>query len=268
MLDDMRGLSPIIRFGAQIIAALIMVYGAGVVLDDLGELLPGGGLLKLGVLAVPFTVFVAVGMINALNMCEGLDGLSGNLTLVLLTGLGVANSIWGSSEHLHMLNILSAAVAGFLVFNQRNFWLNKAWVFLGDAGAMMLGLAVIWSAIEIVESSTRVITPAAMLWFVAIPVLDTVALMIRRIVGRKSPFMADSEHLHHLFVKAGFGVGETIAYICVLAAFGGAVGLLVTWLQVPDFWIVSGYVVTGLLYLWLMQISWSTRRFLGRPLTA
>lgn len=266
-LDDMRGLSPAIRFPVQIVASLIMVYGAGVILQDLGALTWSGDALSLGWLAVPFTVFVSVGMINAINMADGLDGLSGNLTLVLLAGLGVANSIWGDTGHLEMLNIVSGAVAGFLVFNQRNFWLNKAWVFLGDAGSMMLGLALAWAAIDLADVNARVVSPAAILWFLAIPVFDTVSLMCRRIARGQSPFHADSEHLHHLFVKAGFTVGETIAYICFLAACGCIVGLMVTWYRLPELWVAVAFVLAGLLYLWLVQSSWSRRSFLGRPLT-
>ena len=86
-------------------------------------------MLYLGALAIPFTIFVTVGMINAINMTDGLDGLSGNMTLVSLAGLGIANSLWGSSIYLEMLNVVSAGIVGFLVFNQRSFWLNKAWFF-------------------------------------------------------------------------------------------------------------------------------------------
>lgn len=266
-LDDRLGLSPAVRFAAQITAALIMVYGGGVILENLGVLTWTGNTVALGWLAVPFTVFVTVGMINAINMADGLDGLSGNLTLVLLAGLGIANSIWGDADHLEMLNIVSAAVAGFLVFNQRNFWLNKAWVFLGDAGSMMLGLSLAWAAIDLADLDAAIVSPAAILWFLAIPVFDTVSLMCRRVARGQSPFHADSEHLHHLFVKAGFTVGETIAYICFLAACGCIVGLIVTWYRVAELWVALAFVFTGLLYLWLVQSSWSRRSFLGRPLS-
>ena len=139
VLDDWRGLSPAIRFVAQIGAGLIMIYGGGIVLYDLGYLLPTGELLMLGSLAVPFTVFATVGVINAINMCDGLDGLSGNMTLVSLAGLGIANSIWGGLTHLQLLNVLSAAIAGFLVFNQR-IWTQRAMVFLGDCRQHAAGL--------------------------------------------------------------------------------------------------------------------------------
>ena len=262
--DDWVGLSPGIRFAAQIGAGLIMIYGGGIVLDDLGVFWPGTESLSLGILAVPFTVFVTVGMINAINMCDGLDGLSGNMTLVLLCGLGMANSFWGGMGHLQMLNVVSAGVAGFLVFNQRSFWRNKAWVFLGDAGSMMLGFALAWNAVEITQGYNRIISPPTVLWFLAVPVFDTVTMMTRRIRRGQSPFQADSEHLHHLLVRSGFSVGETIGIMCLLAACGCVFGLLCAYFGVPDWLISASFLFAGFIYLWLIQSAWRTGRFMGR----
>jgi UDP-GlcNAc:undecaprenyl-phosphate GlcNAc-1-phosphate transferase len=266
-LDDWRGLSPRIRFTAQICAALIMIYGGGNELLDLGALAPSGATIFLGVAALPFTVLVTVGMINAINMCDGLDGLSGNMTLVSLAGLGVANSIWGSGMYLQMLNVVSAAIIGFLVLNQRFFWRNQAWVFLGDAGSMMLGFALIWNAIEITQGYVAIISPAAVLWFLAIPIFDTVTMMVRRIAHGRSPFQSDAEHLHHLLVRSGLTVGETIGIMCLLAAIGCGIGLLVTYLEIADFIVGILFAVTGLAYLWLIQRAWKTRRFFGRSVS-
>ena len=264
--DDWVGLSPLIRFVVQVCAACIMVYGGSLLLTDLGHLLSADKIFSLGDLSVPFTIFVVVGMINAINMTDGLDGLSGNITLVSLAGLGIANSFWGNQDHLQLLNIISAAVAGFLVFNQRSFWRNSAWVFLGDAGSMMLGFALIWNAIDIARVYPEVISPAAALWFLAVPVFDTVTMMIRRISAGRSPFQADTEHLHHLLVRAGFTVGETIGVMCVLQATCCLVGLLVTSFSVTDSLIVLGFVCTGVLYLFLLNSAWKKGSLFGRPL--
>jgi UDP-GlcNAc:undecaprenyl-phosphate GlcNAc-1-phosphate transferase len=262
--DDWQGLSPLVRFVAQIGSALIMIYGAGIILLDLGSITPSGNFVSLGVMAIPFTVFVTVGMINAINMCDGLDGLSGNMTLVSLAGLGIANSIWGGAMYLQTLNVVSAAIIGFLVLNQRFFWRNRAWVFLGDAGSMMLGFALVWNAIEITQGYTSIISPAAVLWFLSIPIFDTVTMMVRRLAHGRSPFQADAEHLHHLLVRLGLTVGEAIAVMCLLAAAGCGVGLLLTYFGVADFIVALMFAVTGLIYLWLIQTAWKTRRLFGR----
>jgi hypothetical protein len=119
VIDDFIELSPLARFAAQIVAALLMIFGAGVVLTDLGGMTLSGRLLTMGVFAVPFTVFATLGVINALNMCDGLDGLSGSLSLVSLTGLFLAAWLWGDVADVILLPLLGSAVVGFLLFNLR-----------------------------------------------------------------------------------------------------------------------------------------------------
>jgi len=269
--DDKKGLSPSLRLATETSAALIMVYGAQVLLTDLGALSPKGTTLFLGWFAVPFTIFATVGVINAVNMCDGLDGLSGMLTLVMLAGLGAANTMWGSVDELPLLNILSGAVAGFLAFNQRMAWRNKAWVFLGDAGSMMLGFSLAWMVIEITQvdlgsDMPRILSPSMGLWFLMVPVMDTVAIMLRRIRKGKSPFHADAEHLHHLFVRSGFSVGEALAAICSLAFIGCIAGLLFRYFLVPDIIVAGSFVALGVAYLFFVDSCWRKKTFLGREI--
>jgi len=263
-LDDRFGLSPGLRILIEIAAALVMIYGAGVVLRDLGGLLPSGAIVYLGIFAVPLTVFVTVGGVNAINMSDGLDGLSGNLALVMLVGIGIANALWGDPSHLQILNVLSACILGFLTFNQRVFWRSKASVFLGDAGSMMLGLALIWTVIDITQVRPRVLTPAMGLWILALPVFDTVTIMLRRLLKGHSPFMADTQHLHHLLVRSGISVSIAILIMCAVAAAGCLAGLLFRYYMVSDFIVAGAFFFTGLLYMGFVSSAWNTRRLFGR----
>jgi UDP-GlcNAc:undecaprenyl-phosphate GlcNAc-1-phosphate transferase len=262
--DDLRGLTPFARIIAQIIAALLMVFGAGVVIVDLGSLAPGGTTLFLGALSVPFTVFAVVGLINAINMADGLDGLVGNMTLVALLGLGYAAALWGDTGAPNLINVLSAAVIGFLVFNQRVFWRAKAAVFLGDAGSMMLGFALAWTTIEISQGPNRAISPMAAVWFMAVPVCDTLTVMTRRILEGHSPFHADSRHLHHLFIQVGFTVTQTIVILCGLGALGALVGLAGVGLGAPDWLLLLLFLAAWLVCFSVSTLAWRNRRFLGR----
>ena len=114
---------------------------------------------------------------------------------------------------------------------------------------------------------TGFISPSAGLWFLALPIFDTVTMMLRRVARRQSPFHADAEHLHHLIVRCGFSVGETIGIMCVLSAMGCVVGLLVTWLQVPDRLVAAAFIATGCIYLWRIREAWHSRVFMGRPVS-
>ena len=262
-LDDLRGLSPLTRFIVQICAALIMVYGAGLVIVDLGAHIPTGDRAILETLAIPFTVFATVGLINAINMSDGLDGLSGNLTLVSFVGFGAANAIWGYAGMLEFVNVLSAAIAGFLVFNQRIGWRPAAAVFLGDAGSMMLGFALAWVAIEISQGPNHALTPVAVLWFLVVPVYDTMGVIVRRSLAGRSPFYADAKHLHHLLVRAGLSVTGTIAIMCGMALVGVAIGLLVTWWLVPDWQVLAAFIVGWIAYLAIVQWAWKQPRIVN-----
>jgi UDP-GlcNAc:undecaprenyl-phosphate GlcNAc-1-phosphate transferase len=254
------------RFVAQIVAVLVMIFVGGVVLVDLGNLALDGSLLRLGWLAIPFTVFACIGVINAMNMCDGLDGLSGSLALISLLGFGIANTLWGDLGNQHLIVVFSACVVSFLMFNLRTLWRSRAWVFLGDAGSMLLGITLSWLAISMSQGAERVISPAAALWFLMLPLYDAVSMMIRRVLKRRSPFEADREHLHHIFLLAGFSVGESVTLMSGIAVAGVVVGLTGVYLGLPDLLLATLFLVGGGLYYWVVRRAWRVMRFLRRSI--
>jgi UDP-GlcNAc:undecaprenyl-phosphate GlcNAc-1-phosphate transferase len=266
LVDDFIELSPRLRLIAQALAALAMIFGAGVVLTDLGGMRASGVILQLGVLAIPFTVFATIGVINALNMCDGMDGLSGTQALVSLCGFAVALALWGKAGESGLLLVLGGAIVGFLLFNMRLPGRSRASIFLGDAGSMFLGFALTWFAISLSQGPDRVLKPAAALWFIMVPVVDAVAMMLRRIVKGRSPFSADREHLHHIFLLAGFTVNQTVGIMAGLALTGVLVGLASTRWDWPDLLVAGAFLVVGLLYFWMIMHSWRVMRFLRRSI--
>lgn len=264
--DDFADLPASARLLTQLAAALVMIFGGGVVLDDVGALLPGGGVLTLGLLAVPFTVFACVGVINAMNMIDGLDGLSGSLTLISLLGLGIANALWGDVGNQYLIVIIAACVVAFLLFNLRTVWRSRAWIFLGDAGSMCLGLTLCWLAISMSQGDERVISPAAALWFLMLPIYDAVSMMLRRMLKGRSPFEADREHLHHIFLLAGFSVAESVTLMAGIAVVGVVIGLGGTYLRVPDSLLAGLFLFGGCLFFWVVRRAWRVMRFLRRSI--
>ncbi len=266
LVDDFIELSPAVRLLAQALASLAMIFGADVVLSNLGQLTISGASLELGLLAVPFTVFTTVGVINALNMCDGLDGLSGTQALVSLAGFAIALSLWGQPGEASLLTILGGGVVGFLLFNLRLPGRSRAAIFLGDAGSMFLGFSLTWFAVSLSQGPGRVLEPAAALWFITVPIMDAVAMMLRRIVKGRSPFSPDREHLHHIFLLAGYSVNQTVALMALISAAGVAVGLASTWWQWPGLLVAGAFLGVGLLYFWLIMHVWRVMRFLSRPI--
>lgn len=266
LVDDFVEISPAARFVAETVATMIMAFGANVVLLDLGYMSLSGEKLELGVAALPFTIFATVGVINALNMCDGLDGLSGSQALVSLAGFGLAVALHGKQADVGLLYVLAGSVVGFLLFNMRLPGRQRASIFLGDAGSMFLGFALTFFAISLSQGSGPVIKPSAALWFIMVPIMDAVAMMLRRIVRGRSPFAPDREHLHHIFLLAGFSVNQTVAAMALLGVGGVAVGLAGNWFDLPDMVLAGSFLLVGMLYFLLIMRSWRRMRFLGRSI--
>jgi UDP-GlcNAc:undecaprenyl-phosphate GlcNAc-1-phosphate transferase len=242
LLDDRYDLPWWLRIGAQVAAALAMVYVGGVRIQHIGPLF-GLSDAALGSWSVPFTVFATVGLINAINMIDGADGLAGMLVLTTLLMLCAA-AVYSGSDLLAMrLGTLAGVVAGFLAYNLRLPWRERARVFMGNAGSAFLGFSIAWATFRLTQDPHHEVSPVLALWLLPIPVMDTLVLIARRLRMRKSPFSADRNHIHHLMLMAGFG--PTRAAI-VLSLFSAVVGLAAAegmrW-DVPESVLLGAYVL-------------------------
>jgi UDP-GlcNAc:undecaprenyl-phosphate/decaprenyl-phosphate GlcNAc-1-phosphate transferase len=220
-LDDLRDIHWSWRIGAQALAALLMFYGAGVQATNLQDVFGFAG-SNIGLLAVPFTVFVLVGVINALNMADGVDGLAGSLALVSLTFFACFALYAGDVESAARLLSLGGALVGFLLWNFRFPWQPRAAAFLGNGGSMLLGLAIAWTAVRLTQNPQHPVSPVLGPWTIALPLIDCVVLMFRRWRQGRSPFSADRTHMHHMLLDAGFG---PVATVLVLVGLSIVLGL-------------------------------------------
>jgi UDP-GlcNAc:undecaprenyl-phosphate GlcNAc-1-phosphate transferase len=225
-LDDRVGVNWRWRIAVQAGAAVAMIL-AGVSVYDLGDVI-GVSELRLGILTVPVTIFIVVGVINALNMIDGSDGLAGGQALVSLVLFAAFALYAGNSDMLFRLLTVAAAVAGFLVWNLRFPWQPRARVFLGNAGSMVLGFVIAWAAVRLTQDDAHPVSAVLAPWTIAIPLIDCVTLMFRRIQQGHSPFAADRNHLHHLLLDAGF-TPRSIAWglMVVSLALGMTAGVVV-----------------------------------------
>jgi len=266
MIDDYRELRPSTRIVVQIFVVLIMIYGGGLIVDEIGVTPISGQTLTLGLAAVPFTMVASIGVINAVNMSDGLDGLAGSLSLVTFLGFLAATLILGHGEQLELLVLLITAITAFLFFNITVPGKRRALIFLGDAGSMLLGFAAVWFAIALSQGPDRAIRPSSTLWFLMVPIFDAVCMMGRRIARRRPMLSADKEHLHHIFLLAGFTVNETVLTMVSLAVLGVLVGFAGTYYEISDWVLIGAYVICGLLYYSMIMHAWSVMRFLRRSI--
>lgn len=244
VLDDRHALRSLPKFGFQIAAAALLVLGGDALLTHLGYLM-SPDLFTLGRWAVPLTIFALVGVMNAMNMADGLDGLAGTLALAACINFGAAASLAGHAPEFAVISITAGTAVGFLYFNARLPWRRQAAVFMGDTGSLLLGLLLGWFAVRLAMAERPALAPITAVWILALPVGDTVTLLVRRALRGRNPFRADRHHLHHILVALGLSSGRTTALLFALALALGLGAIAAERLGVPQYAMFYAYM-TGL----------------------
>lgn len=249
-LDDIYDLRWWYRLGAQVAAALIMIYIGQVRIDNLGGLF-GYSPAALGVLSVPLTVIATVGVINAINMADGADGLAGSLALVALAMLGAAAFYIGNLRLFELLVPFVGALIAFLWFNMRLPWRHRAQVFMGNAGSAFLGFTIIFAVFRLTQNPQYTVSPVLAPWLLAPPIVDCLVLIVRRLKMGRSPFHADRGHMHHLLQDAGFSAGQIALLLAGLSLCLGLAAATALKARLPEYWLVIAFVVMTVAYYWL-----------------
>jgi UDP-GlcNAc:undecaprenyl-phosphate/decaprenyl-phosphate GlcNAc-1-phosphate transferase len=253
--DDLMQLNYKVRLIIQAIVAFIMVLAGGVVLGDLGVLF-FGSTLELGLFAIPFTIFSVIGGINALNMIDGIDGLAGMLSLISLLLIAVVAFVAGGSSALTLSVALAGGLAAFLYYNLRYASQRRAQVFLGDNGSMLIGFLLAWMLIDLSQKPGSAMTPVTALWLFSIPLMDTLSVILRRVWVRRSPFMPDRTHLHHILLLAGFRIQDTVLFITSLHMLIGVTGIAGLYLEVSELVMLLGFLLIYAVYFYVTQRPW------------
>jgi UDP-GlcNAc:undecaprenyl-phosphate/decaprenyl-phosphate GlcNAc-1-phosphate transferase len=252
VLDDRHDLSVRLRVVAQVLASLWIVVSTGVYVHSLGAWF-GVEITMPSVIGIPFTVIAVIGLLNAFNMIDGINGLAGSTALVTILSLAL---LGGPGSALMPLVVMAAALVPYLLCNLGLFGARSR-IFLGDAGSTLIGYILAWSLIRASQDvSHAVVTPTDVLWCVALPVFDTLAIMIRRGLSGKSPFKPDRGHVHHLLMFAGIGPRTTLVILIGSALSLFALGaFLSVWLPAG-----SGVVFVALLLAYTAFSTWVYRR--------
>jgi UDP-GlcNAc:undecaprenyl-phosphate GlcNAc-1-phosphate transferase len=254
-LDDRFDLNPYIKFAAQIAAALLMIYWGGHTLVTLGNLVSDAP-LTLGRYAVPLTVFAVIGVVNAINFCDGADGLAGGLVFIAAFWIAMMSAASASAGTLALA--LLGCIAAFLAFNLRTPWRKRAAIFLGDAGSLSLGFVLAWLTVDATLADTRVFAPVTAIWLLAIPISDTIVCMLRRLLHGRSPFRADRTHLHHILIDLGLPVARAVALIHLLAFALAAAGVAGWAMRVPEH--IMFYAAMAIFALYILLVQYGLHR--------
>lgn len=262
--DDLFDLKWYYRFSAQALAALCLIYFDGTKMEFIGPVF-GLDPLALGGLSPAFTVVATIGVINALNMADGVDGLAAMLVACCLVMMVAAAAYSGNLILAVVLVIILASVAGFLTFNMRTPWRAKASVFLGNSGSEFLGLIIAWATFKLTQNEAHPVSPILAPFLIALPLIDCIALIVRRGMNGKSPFVADRTHIHHLLLEAGFSVTGTVATLATISILLGATAALTLKSDLPQLMLVVAFVLMTLSYL-AFTLDWAQAVRLVRSL--
>ena len=178
-LDDKYDLKVRIRIIGQIIIASLMIYGVGGYIANLGDLF-GFGNVNLGPFGIVFTYVAIIVVINAYNMVDGIDGLVGSLSLNTFTAIALLFLMSGNHGYLSYPLILATATLPYLMFNLGFFKKYTKKIFMGDAGSMFIGLSVIWLLSMGTQGENASFRPVTALWICAVPLMDMLAIVMRR----------------------------------------------------------------------------------------
>lgn len=261
VLDDRFDISPFLRAGIQACLAGAMIY-SGLSLEDLGQLIAPFS-IELGAFGVVLTVFITIGVINAFNMIDGIDGLLAGLSSVSFAGIGTLMLLDNQMPLAYWCFAIIVVLLPYAMFNLSVF--GAKWkVFMGDSGSTLIGFTMIWILLLSTQGQGHAISPITGLWLIAIPLVDMVAIIFRRLRKGKSPFRPDRLHIHHLMMRAGLTSRQALAVITFGAAICATIGILgevYYWNQ----WVMFvGFIALFFLYSYSIMHAWRVTRFVRR----
>ena len=254
-LDDIYDLSVAPRMLFQGIVACVLVFGAGYFISDFGAIL-GGEAVNIGDYGMIFTVLAVIAAINAFNMVDGIDGLAGSMSIITIGSIAMLMVINNSNQNILLPLLIVVSTIPYLFYNvsRRNPRGKK--IFMGDAGSMYMGLTVIWLltlGTQASDVSGATFRPVTALWLIAVPLMDMLAIMVRRIRRGDSPFKADNGHIHHILLANGITPRKALWLISGLAISFALVGIGGELAAIADWAMLALFIVLFMAYSTLLQ---------------
>ncbi|WLR50618.1 MraY family glycosyltransferase [Bacillus tianshenii] len=219
VFDDMYEISPKVKMLGQFLAAAVVIFG-GVQIDFIN--LPFNSTIHFGIFAVPLTFFWIIGITNAINLIDGLDGLAAGVSSIVVLTISIMAIIVPNPFVMVVGFILLASTVGFLFYN-----FHPAKIFMGDTGALFLGFMI--SVISLLGfKNITVFSLLLPVIILGVPISDTFFAIIRRIVHKKPLSAPDKSHLHHCLLRLGFSHRTTVLIIYGMSAFFGLAAIVLS----------------------------------------
>lgn len=262
-LDDRYDISVKIRAAIQALIGIVMMVSGKLYLLSLGYIF-GSWEMVLGPFGYFLTLFAVWAAINAFNMVDGIDGLLGGLSCISFAAMGIILYFDGQLSLAMWCFAMIAAILPYILLNLGVLG-RRYKVFMGDAGSTLIGFTVIWILLETTQGQTHPISPVTALWIIAIPLMDMIAIMYRRLRKGLSPFSPDRQHIHHLIMRAGFTSRQAFVLITLAAALLAAVGIASEFLKfVPEWIMLALFLLAFVLYDYCIKRAWKVARFIRR----
>lgn len=245
LLDDKYNLKPVIKLCFQIAGTLALI-SSGVMIRFITNPLWGDESLSIGLLSIPITILWVVGITNALNLIDGLDGLAAGIACISSFTILVVALMNGRSSAAVMSAILCGAILGFLPYNY-----NPASIFLGDTGSQLLGFLLATIAMEGAIKSAAVFSIAVPILALGLPISDTLFAMIRRKVNGKPIMQGDRGHLHHRLLDMGLSQRKAVLIMYLISAVLGSFAILA--MEISN---DKAYFMLGCVICILVVVAW------------
>ncbi|MFC3949236.1 UDP-N-acetylglucosamine--undecaprenyl-phosphate N-acetylglucosaminephosphotransferase [Serratia entomophila] len=262
-LDDRFDISVKIRALVQALVGVAMMVFAGLYLRSFGHVL-GSWEMLLGPFGYLVTLFAVWAAINAFNMVDGIDGLLGGLSCVSFGALGILLYLSGHADMAFWCFAMIATIVPYILLNLGLLG-RRYKVFMGDAGSTLIGFTAIWLLLQSSQGEVHSINPVTALWIIAIPLMDMIAIMYRRLRKGMSPFSPDRQHIHHLIMRAGFTPRQAFVLITLAAALLAAIGVageLLTF--IPEWVMLALFLLAFFLYGYCIKRAWRVARYIKR----
>ena len=246
VLDDKYELRPLHKLAFQILATVVLM-SFGIKINNLtNPFSVGGTSIPMNWVSYPLTLFWVVGITNAVNLIDGLDGLAAGIACIASLTIFVIALINGRDEAAFLTIILSGAIIGFLPYN-----FNPASIFMGEVGSALLGFLLAAISMEGAFKSAAGFVIAVPILALGVPIYDTLFAIVRRKINGKPISVADKGHLHHRLLAMGLSQRQSVVIMYLISAFLGGIAIIAMQIS-PKF----SYLLLGLVVIAFILIAW------------